>query len=283
MLHRSPSVPPIVDAEWLGDRLDDVVLADVRWFLDGTPGRDAHAAGHIPGAVWVDLDVDLAAPPTPEHGRHPLPTPEEFAEAMSRLGIPQDATVVAYDQGHGGFAARLVWMLRVTGHDAALLDGGMAGWHGAVEEGDVVRAPTTFAPRPWPSEWLADLDEVIRASSGGDAGVVLVDARAPQRFRGEVEPVDPRPGHIPGAVNLPFTGNLDEEGHFLPAEALARRYANAGVSGADDVIAYCGSGVTACHDLLAMERAGIAGRLFPGSWSQWSARVDCPAAMGSDG
>ncbi len=283
MLHRRPSVPPVVSGDWLQARLDEVVLADVRWFLDGTPGRAGHADGHLPGAVWVDLDHDLSAPPTAEAGRHPLPTPERFAAAMAARGIPQDRTVVAYDQGHGGFASRLVWMLRVTGHDAALLDGGLAAWDGPLEAGDVVRAPTEFASRPWPSEWLADLDEVARLSASADPAVRIVDSRAPERYAGEVEPVDARAGHVPGAVNLPFAGNLGADGRLLSEADLARRFTDAGLDQADDVIVYCGSGVTACQNLLALEASGIQARLFPGSWSQWSGRSELPVATADDG
>lgn len=283
MLHRRPAIAPVVDADWLAQRLDDVVLADVRWFHDGTDRRALHHQGHLPGAVLVDLDHDLAGPVGPGTGRHPLPTPAAFAAAMARLGIPQDRPVVAYDQGHGGFAARLVWMLRVTGHDAALLSGGLEAWPGPLEQGDVVRAPTTFEARPWPEEWLADLDEVVSLVADGGSGSILVDARAPERYRGEVEPLDPRAGHIPGAVSVPFAGNLDDQGRLLPVDRLAARFAEAGLAEADDVVVYCGSGVTACHDLLAMEVAGIQARLFPGSWSQWSGRDDLPAATGTEG
>ncbi len=282
MLHRQPETPPVVSADWVLSRLGEVVLADVRWSLDGSEGRGTYRAGHLPGAVWVDVDRDLAAPPTPRDGRHPLPTPDEFAASMSRLGIPQDVTVVAYDQGHGGYAARLVWMLRVTGHEAALLDGGLATWEGPIDAGEVLRAPTTFQPRPWPRDWLAPLDEVVDLSAALTAGTVttsIVDARAGERYRGDVEPVDARPGHVPGAINLPFGDNLRADGHFLPVERLRDRFREAGLYEHDDVVVYCGSGVTACQGLLAMELAGIQGRLFPGSWSQWAHRRDLPAEV----
>ncbi len=271
-----PSIPPVVDADWLRARLDEVVLCDVRWFLDGTDGREAYREGHVPGAIWVDLDEDLTAPASREAGRHPLPTPEDFAAAMRGRGIGEDDVVVAYDQGHGGFAARLVWLLRITGHEAAVLDGGLAAWDGPVEQGDVSRPPADFTPRPWPTGRFADLAEVATIATATDRATVLVDARAPERYRGEVEPVDARPGHVPGAVNLPFAGNLGEDGRFRPVDELRERFRLAGLEEADDVVVYCGSGVTACQDLLAMEVVGIAGRLYPGSWSQWAAREDLP-------
>lgn len=272
-------VPPIVDQAWVEERLGEIVLADVRWSLDGTDGRDAYRQGHLPGAVFVDLDVDLADPPTAAEGRHPLPSTERFAERMGALGIGDDDVVVGYDQGHGGFAARLVWMLRATGHRAALLDGGLAAWTGDVAPGEVDRESAAFhAPDHWPTHRLASIDEVV--SLAGTPGTVVVDSRAAERYRGEVEPVDARAGHVPGAVNLPFPDNL-EDGRYRDAAQLAERFAAA--RAADDVIVYCGSGVTACQNLLAMEAVGIEARLFPGSWSQWAARDDLPIETGPPG
>jgi thiosulfate/3-mercaptopyruvate sulfurtransferase len=267
-------IPPVVDQAWLEEHRGDVVLADVRWYLDGRSGRAAYDAGHLPGAVFVDLDRWLAAPPSSQAGRHPLPDPEVFAEGMARLGIGDDDAVVAYDDTGGTTAARLVWLLRVTGHDAALLDGGITAYDGPLEQHEVSRPAARFSPRPWPAELLASIDEA------SDPSNVVLDARAPARFRGEQEPVDPRAGHIPGARSLPVTGNVDESHRLLPVEELRRRFAAAGVAGDAPVIAYCGSGVNACHHLLALEHAGFGpGRLYPGSWSQYSA-TDRPAATG---
>jgi thiosulfate/3-mercaptopyruvate sulfurtransferase len=267
-------MPPVVDAEWLADHADEVVLADVRWYLDGRSGRAAYEAGHLPGAVFVDLDEWLAAEPTVEGGRHPLPEPEVFARGMGSLGIGDRTTVVAYDDAGGTIAARLVWLLRVTGHDAALLDGGLTAWSGPLSQASVVREPTVFTPVPWPAERLAGISDLSGAQH-------LVDARQGERFRGEVEPVDARAGHIPGAESLPCRESLDLDGRFLPAEELRSRLAAIGISADDDVVSYCGSGVTACHNLLMLELVGYgAGRLYPGSWSQYAA-TDLPAATDS--
>jgi len=273
-------VEPVVTVEWLLARTadDGVVVVDARYYLDGRSGRAAYDAGHVPGAVFVDVGHDLAAAPSAAGGRHPLPSPEAFAAAMGRLGIGDADTVVAYDDAGGSFAARLVWMLRAIGHPAALLDGGLAAWPGALSLEPTVRPEATFTVAPWPADRLADIDAV--AAAAADPGQLVIDARSAERYRGEVEPIDPRPGHIPRAVNLPFAGNLDDKGRWRSAEELRARFSGAG----PDAIVYCGSGVTACHDLLAIERAGLGpGRLFPGSWSQWSADADRPAAVGDDG
>lgn len=272
----------MVDVPWLTDRLASgrpPVLADVRWYLDGRSGRDAHERGHLPGAVFVDLDRALAAEPGPAVGRHPLPAPEAFAAAMSALGIGDGTTVVAYDDAGGVVAARLVWMLRATGHDAALLDGGLAAWTGTLETGPATTEPAHLTPRPWPDELLADVDATADAASRGTA--VVIDARDDDRYRGDREPVDPRAGHIPGAYNVPVRGNVLPDGTLLPVPVLRERFAQAGITDAADVISYCGSGVNACHNLLALEHAGLGvGRLFPGSWSQYSSDPARPAATG---
>lgn len=266
------TTPPIVSAEWV--RSHRVVLADVRWHADGRPGEPGYVSGHLPGAVFVDLDHALAAPATPSAGRHPLPDPEHFASAMSACGIGDDSVVVGYDDEGGVFAARLVWMLRAIGHEAALLDGGLLAWDGEISHERAVPSPAGFTARPWPAELLAEVDDVVRP------GAVVLDARSGDRYRGEVEPIDPLPGHIPGAVNLPCRDNLDPAGRFLPVDDLRERFASVGVTGSQDVIAYCGSGVTACHDLLAMEHAGLGqGRLYPGSWSQYCS-TGLPVATG---
>jgi thiosulfate/3-mercaptopyruvate sulfurtransferase len=266
-----PDAPILVAADAIPA---DAVVCDVRFYLDGRDPRAAFGAGHIPGAVYVDLATALSGPSDAGLGRHPLPSPEAFAAELGALGIGDEDHVVAYDDLRGTIAARLVWMLRATGHDAALLDGGLAAYSGQLESGPVSPAPAVFTPRPWPAERLATLEE---AAGGG----VVIDARDGARFRGEVEPVDPRPGHIPGARNVPCRENLDESGRFLPVEQLRERFLAAGVIPGGDVVSYCGSGVTACHNLIALEHAGLGqGRLYPGSWSQYSA-TERPAATGA--
>jgi len=268
-------ISPVVDRPWWEAHRDSVVLADVRWYLDGRSGRAAYDAGHLPGAVFVDLDRWLAAPAAPESGRHPLPQPEVFAEGMAQLGIGNGDTVLAYDDAGGVIAARLVWMLRATGHDAALLDGGLTAYDGPLEREAPPRPPAVFTPRPWPADRLAGIEDAA------DPRTVVLDARDPERYRGDHEPVDPRPGHIPGARSLPTRENLDEQGRFLSPDQLRQRFAEVGVAEDSAVVSYCGSGVTACHNLLALELAGLGpGRLYPGSWSQYSA-TDRPAALGN--
>jgi thiosulfate/3-mercaptopyruvate sulfurtransferase len=268
-------IPPVVDLRWLDARQERVVLADVRWYLDGRSGRAAYDEGHLPGAVFVDLDRWLAGHGDPAQGRHPLPAPEVFADGMSRLGIGDDTTVVAYDDAGGVIAARLVWMLRATGHDAALLDGGLTAYDGplSTEPADVGTA--AFTPTPWPVDRLADVADAT------DPDTTVLDARNADRYRGEHEPVDPRAGHIPGAVNLPCRENLDETGRLLPVEQLRERLRAAGVVDGADVVSYCGSGVTACHNLLVLEHAGLGpGRLYAGSWSAYSRDAERPVATG---
>jgi len=277
------SLPPIVDIEWLRARGDEgVVLCDVRWTIGKGSDREAYRRGHAPGAVFVDLDVDLAAPAGPHTGRHPLPSPEAFASTLSRLGIDDKSVVIAYDGANGGFAARLVWMLRVLGRDAALLDGGLAAFGDDLEEGDVVRAPGRCSASPWPAAHLADVDEVAAAIDMPVAPFALVDARAPERYRGEVEPLDPVAGHIPGARNLPFTLITGPDGRFLDGEALGEKLRDLGLSKDAPVVVYCGSGVTACADILALWHRGFSDvRLYAGSWSEWCSDASRPMARGS--
>ncbi|MEY2533800.1 MAG: thiosulfate/3-mercaptopyruvate sulfurtransferase [bacterium] len=270
-------IPPVVDSAWVAERGDDVVLADVRWYLDGRSGRAAYDGGHLPGAVFVDLDAWLAAAPSPAAGRHPLPDPEVFARGMAQLGIGDDDTVVAYDDAGGVIAARLVWMLRAIGHPAALLDGGLAAWNGALQTAAPTRPPARFTAVPWPAERLASADDAA------DPANVVLDARQRERYLGEQDPIDPRSGHIPGARSLPCREHLDATGRFLPVDELRRRLAAAGVEPAAAVVSYCGSGVTACHTLVAVEHAGLGeGRLYPGSWSQWSHDAARPVATGDE-
>lgn len=276
----SAALAPIIDVtdlhEVLGTAAERPVhLLDVRWALDGSTGHHAYLEGHLPGAVYIDLDTELAAPARPEAGRHPLPDPEDFAASLRRAGVGAGSIVVAYDDTNGSPAGRLVWMLRALGHDAAVLDGGVTAWDGQLETGEVQPSMGDVPTRDWPAEQIATADEVAAG------GALVIDARAPERYRGEVEPVDPRAGHIPGAVNLPFTGNLAEGARFLRPEQLRDRFEAAGVRPDQDAIVYCGSGVTATHDVLALQQAGYTKvRLFPGSWSQWSADPSRPIATG---
>ena len=284
-------IAPFVDVDWVEAHRAGVVLADVRWYLDGRSGRDAYEAGHVPGAVFVDLDTALTAHLDPAAGgRHPLPEPEAFAAAMGALGIGDDDTVIAYDDAGGVIAGRLVWMLRVTGHEAALLDGRIGAWRGElacgpaarrVDAGETDRDPAEFTARAWPAERLATIEEAAAASQIADTRVapILIDARPRERFEGEPDDLDPQAGHIPGALSVPCRENLAADGRLLPVEELRARL---DFGPGADVISYCGSGVTACHNLLAMEQAGLGpGRLFPGSWSQWSRDPARPVQTGA--
>jgi thiosulfate/3-mercaptopyruvate sulfurtransferase len=266
-------IKPFVDIEWFEQNRDEVVPADCRWYLDGSSGRAAYDGGHIPGAVFVDLDTALTRHADPAAaGRHPLAEPEDFAAAMGALGIGDDDLVVAYDDAGGVIAARLVWMLRVTGYEAALLDGGLQAWRGELETTPAPREPTHFTAREWPPDRVATIDEAASAAQ-------VIDARPRERFLGEPDGVDPRAGHIPGARSVPCRENLDAAGRLLPPEELRASF---DLDDATEVISYCGSGVTACHNLLAMEQAGLgAGRLFPGSWSQWSRDPARPVQTGA--
>ncbi len=273
-----PPTPPVVDAAWLDERRGDVILCDVRTSMGGARPEPAYLAGHLPGARFVDLDADLADPPDGTAGRHPLPSAERFAAVAGRLGIGTDTPVVAYDDRGGELAARLVWMLRILGQPAALLDGGLAGWTGPLQTGPVRAAAVDRPVIDWPAAAIADADAV---ADHVRAGGVVIDARDPRRFRGEHEPIDAVAGHVPGAVNRPFADNLDG-GRFLSPEALATRFAD--VAGDRRAVVYCGSGVTACHDALALERAGLPRpRVYVGSWSGWSADGDRPVATGDAG
>ena len=262
---------------------NDLILCDVRHdLMQPDWGAAEYANAHIPGAQFVALDRDLSAPKTGTNGRHPLPTPEAAAAVFSRLGIGDTRQVVAYDQGNGMYAARLWWMLRWLGHDAvAVLDGGFAKW---TKEGHAVTGEV-LAPQPV-SFGIHRVTPTVNAS-GVRASLhrhtlFLVDARAPERFRGDVEPVDKVAGHIPGAHNRPFTQNLDADGTFKHPAFLRAEF-NTLLDGAshETVVHSCGSGVSACHNILAMEIAGLPGtRLYPGSWSEWSADPMRPIERG---
>jgi len=259
----------LISATALAGRLDDprLRLVDVRWYL-GEPGRNRaqYAAGHLPGASLLDLDTDLSAPSGP--GRHPLPDPADFAALLAERGFGDDHVIVAYDDAGGVYAARLWWMLRWIGHSGVrLLDGGLQAWQAAglpltSEVPHPDPAATTVRPGP--------VRVIDRAALWARLGsVVLLDARQPDRYTGEREPVDPAGGHIPTARNAPTGENLGPDGRFLPPEELARRYRSLGV-GRGDTVAYCGSGVTACHDIAAILVAGLPEPiLYPGSWSDW--------------
>ena len=269
---------PTVSANWLADHLEenDLVVVDSRWSLDGGPARAAFEEAHIPTAVFADLDVDLSAPASAEAGRHPLPTPESFAAAMARLGIGDDTRVVVYDDAAGVIAARLWWMLDVIDRPAAVLDGGLAAWAGPTASGPATTTPAAFSAVPWPANRVITTAD-LAASLGG--ALTILDARSPDRYA-DGGPVDPRPGHIPGAISAPAGANL-ADGRFRESHELADHYVGLGAEG-DDVVAYCGSGVTACADLLGRRLAGLPdAKLFVGSWSQWGADESLPAETGS--
>ena len=270
------SFGPLVDVAWLRARLGDpdLVVVDCRWKLgDPGAGERMFSEGHVPGASFLDVDRDLSGDPgEASRGRHPLPAARDFEGAARRAGIGEHTTVIAYDEAAEGGAARLWWMLRHFGHGrTAILDGGMSAWRASgapLEQGDAAVPPGDFRARPREDD-VAPLGEVRERVLGGDRGLVLVDARAPERYRGEVEPVDPVAGHIPGAANLPF-GALVDGGHFRSRDELQEQLTAAGATPGADVVAYCGSGVTASVLIAAAEAAGVDGiRLYPGSWSEW--------------
>jgi thiosulfate/3-mercaptopyruvate sulfurtransferase len=278
----------LITTEQLAASLEDpaFVIVDCRFLLtDVEWGRRVYLEAHIPGARYAHLDDQLSGPKTGTNGRHPLPDPDVLAEALGRLGIERGRQVAAYDQDTGMYASRLWWLLRWLGHDeAAVLDGGFAKW---LAEGRPTRAgeeaarPARFTGTPRPDMTIAaDGVEAVRSSRSWR----LIDARAPERYRGETEPYDRVAGHIPGAMNRPLNDNLTAAGTFKPAADLRAEFASAagGVS-TDHVIAYCGSGVTASHHVLALELAGLHGaRLYPGSWSEWSSDPSRPVATGEE-
>ncbi|MGA5873555.1 sulfurtransferase [Streptomyces cinereoruber] len=253
------------------------VLLDVRWALGGPPGRPAYDAGHLPGAVYVDLDTELAGPPG-SGGRHPLPDPEVFGAAMRRAGVSADRPVVVHDGGSGWGAARAWWLLRWAGHpDVRVLDGGLAAWTGELTEKVTAPEPGDFRPEPG-ALGLLDADGAAAFARSG----LLLDARAAERYRGDVEPIDRVGGHIPGAVSAPTTENVDAGGLFLAADALRDRFTALGAAEGTPVAVYCGSGVSGAHEVLALEIAGIPAALYAGSWSEWSADPSRPVATGPD-
>lgn len=283
-------IPHLVSPQWLASRLQAeseaeprLVIVDVRWSLtDAQAGRRAYEAGHLPGAAFLDLEKTLAAPHGAGPGRHPIPSAEAFAETMAAIGVDDDTLVVAYDDVGGAHAGRLWFLLRYFGHETgAVLDGGLGAW---TQQGlplttsPFVRATAAgrFTARAQPG-LIVDRQAVRSRKSD----VVLLDARAAERYRGETEPVDKRPGHIPGALSAPFSRNL-ADGKFLPPTKLAEHYGGLGIAPTTQVIVQCGSGVTACHVLLGLELAGLGknARLYEGSYSDW-ASSDEPVAVGS--
>jgi thiosulfate/3-mercaptopyruvate sulfurtransferase len=271
---------PLISANDLMGMIDDRKLRviDCRWYL-GEPdaGVTAYRRGHIPNALYASLDTDLSSGDGP--GRHPLPSLEAFAATMSGFGVDEDTLVVAYDDRGGAVAARLWWMLTDQGHDAAaVLDGGIQAWTsagGSLVDRDPDVELQTFLARPW--RRVVDQDAVANRGHR-----LVIDARSAERFRGDEEPVDPKAGHIPGAQSLPLTNNLADDFTFLSASQLRQQFDDAGIVDGSTVISQCGSGVTACHNILAMAVAGI-GRpdLYVGSWSDWSSS-DRPIAVGID-
>ncbi len=271
-------IAPIIDAAAV-EQLTSPVIVDVRWYLDGRNGHEAFLADRIAGARFMDMERYLAGEAGPVVGRHPLPSPEQFAAGLGAAGISSADTVVAYDDVGGRYAGRFVWMLRVLGYDAAVLDGGLVGWAGERESGEPSEVePVAVSPRPWPVDEIVDADQVAAIIHAGGR---VFDSRAAERYRGETEPIDPRAGHVPGAYNLPFEENFGPNDRFLPLADLRARFEAASVDG--DSVFYCGSGVTACNNILAAEAAGLPRpKLYVGSWSGWSSDPERAAATGPD-
>ncbi|MGW0854471.1 sulfurtransferase [Streptomyces sp. NPDC002690] len=272
--------PIITASEYAGESAGPrpPVVLDVRWQLGGPNGRPAYEAGHLPGAVYVDLDSELAGPAGAGGGRHPLPDPEGFGAAMRRAGVSADRPVVVYDGGQGWAAARAWWLLRWAGHgDVRVLDGGLAAWDGEL---------STDAPRPREGDFRPKPGELPVLDADGAAALartgVLLDARAGERYRGDVEPIDRVGGHIPGALSAPTGENVGEDGRYLSAARLADRFAALGATGDGEIGVYCGSGVSGAHEVLALEIAGLRAALYPGSWSEWSSDASRPVATGPD-
>lgn len=257
------------------------IVADVRWSLGGPPGKPDFVASHIPGAVWIDLEAQLASPPG-VGGRHPLPRIDVFQQAMRDIGVCADSLVVVYDAATSQAAARLWWLLSDAGHhQVRVLNGGLAAWIAAGLP--TVSGPGTpstqgdFVARPGQRAQLNAAE--IASKLGMSDGLTLVDVRAPERYSGDKEPIDPIAGHIPGAINMPATANLDVDGRFLPPAEITARYAAAG--GVEGAVLYCGSGVTAAQSLLALESAGVTAAIYPGSWSDWITDPTRPIATGT--
>lgn len=271
-----------VSATELHDLLENgapIRVVDVRWRLDRPEaGPGDYRSGHIPGAVFASLDQELSTPGAPTEGRHPLPSTETLQAAARRWGVRQGETVVAYDDTKGLAAARAWWLLRQAGVEVRVLDGGLRAWTAAgydlatddvvPETGDVVLAD--------PGQDALSIDEAAAFPETG----VLLDVRAPERYRGETEPLDPIAGHIPGARNLPTTRHLDENGRIRDRDTVLATLAEVGITAETPVAAYCGSGITAAHTALVLQEVGIPAKVFPGSWSQWSNTPGRPVATG---
>lgn len=285
---------PLMDVSALEKRVAAgrrTVLLDVRWALGDPHGHDHYLQGHLPGAVFVDLAAELADPAAPERGRHPLPSLGALQDAARRWGINRGDVVVAYDDSANMAAARAWWMLRNAGvPDVYLLDGGLAAWRAAglpIDQGEVRASPgdVTLADRQMPVLEAADVTGWLEAgllADGPASDRILLDARAGERYRGEIEPVDPRAGHIPGAVSAPTAGNVDGAGRFLPPAELRRRFESLGITDDARVGVYCGSGVTAAHQVAALELAGFRAALYPGSFSEWSSNASLPVVTGPE-
>lgn len=253
-------------------------LLDVRWSLAEPDGRTAYFGGHLPGAVWVDLEHELSRDGRPDEGRHPLPATADLQAAARRWALDDGDLVVVYDDANGLAAARAWWLLRRAGVDVRVLDGGLAAWRAAglpLETGDVVPAPGSATLTEATGDTLT-IDEAAAFPASG----VLIDSRAAERFRGEVEPLDPIAGHIPGAVNVPMADLLQDDGRVRDAAALRAVFTSAGVEPGVPVAAYCGSGVTAAHTALVLAELGIDASIYPGSWSAWSNTPGRPVAVG---
>lgn len=272
---------PLVSAEWLLEHFNDhnVRVIDTRWILgESGEGRKRYEAGHIPGAAHLDVDTQLSGDRGP--GRHPLPGRRNFQNALSDIGLERDMHVVVYDEGKGMPAARLWWLLNYYGHEnVSILDGGWNAWlaKGGPVATDIPQFPkTNFEGRPR-RKWVVDKAKVDSLRDHAD--VLLIDARAPERYRGESEPIDPRAGHIPGAQNFPFASAIDAAtGQFRKAQDLKIEFEKLGTKEAETIICYCGSGITACTDIFALRLAGYESQLYEGSWSDWSADNELPAA-----
>ncbi len=274
------------------DIKDDVLIFDCRHRLDNpAAGYEQYKQGHIPGALFAHLDADLAAPvmtsESGHSGRHPLPDADTWMRRLGDWGVTPDKQVIAYDDSGGSIAARMWWMVRAVGHEAAaVLNGGLQAWlnaGGKLEKGERKSKPAQFPyPGRFRSEWIVGVDDVKSTINNQDSKMVLVDARSANRFRGEGETLDPKAGHISGAVSMPYQENLNPDGTFRSHDELHARFAPlVEAAGNNEIVSYCGSGVTACHNLLAMEIAGLpTARLFPGSWSAWSRTPDLPIATG---
>jgi thiosulfate/3-mercaptopyruvate sulfurtransferase len=274
-------VGPLIQASTLAEVLADVVVLDVRWRLGGPSAHDEYLAGHVPGAIWADLDVDFADPPG-IRGRHPLPDPLRLQDRLRGVGLDDGSPVVVYDHADSTSAARAWWVLRWAGLPVvSVLDGGIAAWVAAghlLEPGSPPpRSPGTVTVRPGA---MPVLDADGAAGLGRDG--LLLDARAAPRYRGEVEPIDPVAGHIPGARSAPTADNVGDDGRFAPAARLQGRFADLGARSGIAVGAYCGSGVTAAHTVLALELIGVSAALYPGSWSEWITDPARPVATGDE-